>query len=963
VGFFFFLKTLPIFFGFTLLITYLYILAGGETLNFPLYKRALSYCDPSHDEFIRVTAMNICLNTLQLITKGNDGHDTSSVGKSHLDNISRPDQVKAPEASLHQSKPLPFRERLAIASYVCYPSRVESLTRGIFHRLAYLCSSLDDVLGTMDQIDCMVREQLLSTENVNHSKDKSKEARVDKTFLEIDEESKLEDKKKRMDGFQLRRARAVNTFHDIVTDFQYEFMFLEDILKVGLVPLNEQIMENMFAAVIYPLILTPMQLFSQHSQRSFADTTTDSHSTKGNPLHLSSFSNNLTQMKHLDRTLTTNGVNTRKDSSLAKAALFVIAAIFHHITHEQLLSLLTTALMHPKSPIASDELVFNAVPDITFEDTDGRTYIRTDDLQSQAGVHFYRFGTPTSSFSNEKVHGKDSIRSTKDRCNFIFLPALLYINTWSETRILPSSLEKSLRENPFRRMILCCLTGTDGMVELQSIAVHVIDSIVSTLKSSVVKNVILTDIGDTDIGSAEQSLSSNGTVSDNHIPPISESMSDLAVSSLPNHVIEFVTSLCVSVVTSFKSYRDCWSIQYNYASAHAMYSIYIMEDTIRKFTVKLLEKRRQQSLSFLLQIPSRLEKKMSETEKISMDENLIMDRMFFEPFCDGGAFVVESVFRDPSLGNKDVSDGSGYVLVTKDERLEDISNSICKDLSSKSFDDYDSEEATYKCGANSVVAYLKMDSFVSSLQDGMGMEPVVNANSCMSVSTFAEMFKQCRENVDLEHGSRFLLSPLSSKFQNLMFDEESFNSIKTEFKAGSIVSLVGKAAYPCVCEVKEENDSLFRDGGSYVISDGIKWQSVYLVISGSYMMLTESVEGDSGGNGRVVISTLLSHLVSVYDETLKGNSSTSPARRIFLTHFSTKSRPPGLFSLIDDEINSNVHHNKGIDPTNHIQMTKSILDLWFEDENAARKAHKSLSSKIFKDRFKRGQRIKDTLIE
>ena len=237
-AFSFFLKTLPIFFGFTLLITYLYILAGGETLNFPLYKRALSYCDPSHDEFIRVTAMNICLNTLQLITKGNDGHDTSSVGKSNLDNISRPDQVKAPEASLHKSKPLPFRERLAIASYVCYPSRVESLTRGIFHRLAYLCSSLDDVLGTMDQIDCMVREQLLSTENVNHSKDKSKEARVDKTFLEIDEESKLEDKKKRMDGFQLRRARTVNTFHDIVTDFQYEFMFLEDILKVGLVPLN-----------------------------------------------------------------------------------------------------------------------------------------------------------------------------------------------------------------------------------------------------------------------------------------------------------------------------------------------------------------------------------------------------------------------------------------------------------------------------------------------------------------------------------------------------------------------------------------------------------------------------------------------------------------------------------------------------------------------------------------------------
>jgi hypothetical protein len=789
---------------------------------------------------------------------------------------------------------------------------------------------------------------------------------VDPTLLVIDQESKLDDHKKRIEVLQIHKSCIVNTFQDIVADFQYEFMFLEDILKMGLVPLNEQIMENMFAAVIYPLILTPIQLFCQHtSQRTFSDSN-DSFATTGNPLHLSPFSKNLTHMKHLDRAITTNMMNAKKDSSLAKAALFVITIIFHHITHEQLLSLLATALLHPKTPVATDALVFNASPDVTFVDTNDRTYIRTDKLQGELGENFYRFGTTTPSSSLSQI-GKgtenNSIGSTNEICNFIFMPALLYIHTWSETKVLPSSLEKNLRVNPFRRMILCCLAGTDGMVELQNMAVHVIDSIVSNLKSSIVKNVILSDVTDTEVSAGESSSSSHNTSTDHDTPAISQIMSDLMICSLPNHVVEFITSLCVSVVTSFKSYRNCWCIQYNNAAAHAIYSLCSMEHTIQKFTLKLLDKRRQQSLSFLLQIPSRLDKQLSNTDNVvSMDENLMMDRMFFEPFCDGGTFVVESVIRDKRMSNNDLWDESGYMVVTKDERFDDVSKStICNDISSiSSFDDYDSEEeATYKCGANSIVAYLKIDSFLASLKGYVDVQPIENQRGYMGVSTFAETLKECKEYV--ENGSHFLLAPLSNPFQKFLFDEDLSHSINSNYKAGSIVSLVGKIAYPCVCEVKEENDSLFRDGGSYVVSDGIKWQSIYLVIYGNYMMLTESVEGDSGGNGRVVIVTALSHLVAVYDETLKGNS-ISPARRLFLTHFSTEARPPGLFALVEDETKDKSRDNT-ICPSNHVQMTKSILDVWFEDENAARKAHKSLSSKIFKARFKRGQRIKDILIE
>ena len=33
-------------------------------VEFPLYERALEFCSAHHDSFVRVTAMNICLNTL-----------------------------------------------------------------------------------------------------------------------------------------------------------------------------------------------------------------------------------------------------------------------------------------------------------------------------------------------------------------------------------------------------------------------------------------------------------------------------------------------------------------------------------------------------------------------------------------------------------------------------------------------------------------------------------------------------------------------------------------------------------------------------------------------------------------------------------------------------------------------------------------------------------------------------------
>jgi hypothetical protein len=56
---------------------------------------------------------------------------------------------------------------------------------------------------------------------------------------------------------------------------------------------------------------------------------------------------------------------------------------------------------------------------------------------------------------------------------------------------------------------------------------------------------------------------------------------------------------------------------------------------------------------------------------------------------------------------------------------------------------------------------------------------------------------------------------------------------------GSVVSLVGHAAFPCVCEVPDGSASLFSDTEGSLVAAGVKWQSLYLVLLNRYMILAE----------------------------------------------------------------------------------------------------------------------------
>lgn len=69
-------------------------------------------------------------------------------------------------------------------------------------------------------------------------------------------------------------------------------------------------------------------------------------------------------------------------------------------------------------------------------------------------------------------------------------------------------------------------------------------------------------------------------------------------------------------------------------------------------------------------------------------------------------------------------------------------------------------------------------------------------------------------------------------------DGTNQNRTKTPV-SGEVLTLIGRSAFPCVCEVSKASATLFKDVSSSVIADGVKWQSLYLVIIGRYMVLAE----------------------------------------------------------------------------------------------------------------------------
>jgi hypothetical protein len=416
-----------------------------ENMNveFPLYERALEFCSVHQDSFVRITAMNICLNTLRLVTVNDKEKDEEDTSAGHA----------TPDGVLHNAKTLPIRERLAIAQFVCLPSRVERLTSPIFTKLAQLWGILEEQFRDMDSTPGMRKvakyKDALSEKNSTTEKAKTK----------------------------VKRQKASDSLMDTAANIQDELLLLEDLLRVGLSTLNEQTIEMMFATFVYPLLLQPLLLYFQRTTLNdsilYADPIKDY--IMGRPI------------KKSDLRAGENSII----SAPAKSAFFSLAAVFQFVTNPPLLRLLFTALFHPLAPGATGEAMIKTDPDVATMDNDGEIHIRIDPFDGNGQMitkndrSSYAFGTG----SEEKCKSSNSRLSGDPDgcCAFVLSPVLAGILRFQGD---DGALVARTRNNPYRRAIFQCFTLSNQLSDLQPFSVLAVDSAFSTFDKKFLSDIL-----------------------------------------------------------------------------------------------------------------------------------------------------------------------------------------------------------------------------------------------------------------------------------------------------------------------------------------------------------------------------------------------------------------------------------------------------------------------------------------
>jgi len=568
---------------------------------------------------------------------------------------------------------------------------------------------------------------------------------------------------------------------------------------------------------------------------------------------------------------------------------------------------------------------------------DDKICIKIDSLLSLS--EDYNFGSCNK-------EGSDPINEGRDVCVFLLSPALANILRYDE-----GGGRTLTRENPYRRIILDCIAGNDGM-RLQQLSVLAVDAAISALSDGAsdilfgtsFKHKELGNKADAQVDKIVPTSSENGSLFKD------QDQSPLSISVPSEHVVEVVASLCVSVMTSSVCISGVWRLDYDRIATNALLGAIAGNKCAQNTACRLIEQRRLKSASFLTQLPSLVDTACLDSIKSGLnggplsimegtDEqqlDIIMDRIVRDEFGEEGYCILDKLVRFEN-GNK-----TNFMIdIATRGKPKDISNHLCKALSPNSPSPFDEgKAAAQNCASSSTLAHFYLDSLSTLLSQ--------------NVSKGHNYFHQCTDT-----NSRDITwtmgqddastSILSNPLCIAMYDErEERNAESSSPKPGAVVGLVGRVAFPCVCEVSEECATLFTDERACVIADGVKWQSLYLVLLGRYLLLAEPEKGGTGGNGMIVTACQLSCL-SVEKDSTSPAAVSSPARRLLLLHSSLDKDPPGVFTLIEENSSSGA-------------FVRSHMELWFEDNNSAHYAFEAITAKIRKARARRGHRFRESFL-
>ncbi|KAL7426986.1 hypothetical protein ACHAXM_000700 [Skeletonema potamos] len=939
-----------------------------QNVDFPLYSRALEFCSIEQDSFVRVTAMNVCMNIIRLATVEHSSGD----GENGIDNDSTHSN-QVPTGALHEATTLPLQDRIAIAQYACHPRRVSDLISPLCSRLTSQFGQVEGAVRALEESNnktIIDNNNALSTTNKATTPDRNAAKKKDET-----------------------RDRLVNHIRDLIANVQDELLLLDDLLEVGLISLNEQAIEMLLATFVYPMLLQPLLLplhrfsSSKNGSISTAETpmkarkptitlqTPPPFSRKPTDSITSNFEKevSISNDSELDCASNNNTTNVKDlhssdemDLAPSKTAMFGLSVIFHAVSNPSFRHLLLTALLHPLSPQASGGLVIICPPQITLpvEVKEGGDSVSSNDLpleirmeenqirlskrneEFQRIVPVYSFGTQPKSTSEVREEKEGNNDDSTNTCIFILAPALVdmlrnHTGLVVSDKRTDSTSEESTptRPNPYRSVLISAINGLEEMVSLQSLAVTALQSALLSVEKSIFKRILF----------ASKQLHEN--------------------SDAETYVTETVRSLCRSVVNRSVTYDGWWKVKFNTVAARTLMDTVSDDYDSLRFVSDIMSDIRVEAAEYLLTLPSQIDAKSRQCDSPNNSskqhlDSWLLDRFYFDQPDKSTNSAVESIcyLKEETKGG-DVKEQYRYGLevlsinsITKStDMLCESSRVIENMLVSES-----SGNTPFHCAASWALACLYLDAFcikIAKLKATFEDQP----DYCISPQRQLSYISATPSDDTLDSDLCMSLAHLSSKFAIAMLDEaESSESNTGDAPAhGSVVGLIGKAAFPCVCEVSSSFSNLFT-GRTCVLNEGIQWQSLYLVVVGKWAVLAEPERGGTGGEGRVITSCRLSCLALRKDTSLASNN--TPARRLLVAHSSLDPRLPALFLL---DSSSSRRGNSGQGPSlgpDGLRLTRSRMDLWFEDSNAAGHAYKVLSSKIAKARAKRGGNIKAALL-
>lgn len=877
-------------------------------VEFPLYERALEFCAGHHDSFVRVTAMNICLNTLQLTTvspKEDAGEETM-------------DSVKSPDGVLHNSKALPFRERLAIAQHACTPSRVERLVAPIFGKLAERWNSLEEHIREMDTHKNRMGAHDGRNEKMAQAREKT------------------------------RRERLLRGFQEKADSLQDELLLLEDVFKVGLTVLNEQTIEMMLATFVYPLLLQPLLLYYQRFDGAVDPGRNDKIEHP--------FSGYGGDFSHAETTLAAV-------SSPAKTALFTLASVFHFMTNPPLLRLVFAALFHPLSPDSSTVPTVRSNLEVAGQGSNHQWTIRLDMKRTSDGPlsddrTTYDFGTKPSNrrIARSEMPTLDKIEESEE-CIFVLSPALAEV---LEFRGGDDALMERTRPNPYRKSLLECLNVPYEMDEVRQLAVCAFDVALSVFDPRFTSDIVFgTDVNTNNkivledhTLDAEQAQPDNdkgicgsGTDRSCHSSPIKERLIGV------NPIGEVVTALCGSAIFAPKDNFGGFNIEFDSVAAHALINCVRRNDTAMRMSAKLVETRRRQSSVFIAHQVTNLQEMTVGGATLFLSGSPAADDPNFEEQMRGritNLLFFESMDEPVKLpavegfvelqGSSTKGDKEFSLLISSASTFKDMCGRVGNYLLSEldNGDNHYDQQVLEGCQA-SARALFHIDAFsafLKALATNGGASIYHAAPHGLAISASGGSV-DISDSCILEM-KRQIFAPLSANILSAIFFSE--NEIPNLPIPGSIISLVGSLAIPCVCEIPASMSHLFLQNGSMIISEGVTWQSLYLAFQHNSLVFAQPQPDGEAGNGRAVSSCLLERLSVVVDQS---PDPSSPARRLILSYKSFDSDPPPLFLF--DELPKRAKYG----PFSRIEPFTSTLDVWFEDQRATEQAFQIFMQTIF----------------